>query len=66
MLHDVVNDLHQRNADIVQSLANQLTYVKDLSTTTKVNIDAIANLSTILRDQVIQTHDELQSMAKEF
>jgi len=65
LLHDVVNDLHQRNVDIVHSLANQLTYVKDLSTTTKVNADAIANLSTILRDQVIQTHDELQSMTKE-
>ena len=59
LLHDVVNDLHQRNADIVHSLANQLTYVKDLSTTTKVNADAIVSLSTILRDQIIQTHDEL-------
>ena len=54
LLHEVVNDLHQRNADIVHSLANQLTYVEDLSTTTKVNADAIANLSTILRDQVIR------------
>jgi len=45
LLHDVVNELHQRNIDIVHSLANQLTYVKDLSTTTKINADAIANLS---------------------
>ena len=33
--------------------------MNDLSTTTKINTDAIANLSTILSDQVIQTHDEL-------
>jgi hypothetical protein len=65
LLHDVVNNLQQRNADIVHSLANQLTYVKDLSTTSKINTEAIANLSTILRDQVIQSHDELQNMAKE-
>ena len=65
LLHDVVNDLHQRNVDIVHSSANQLTYVKDLITTTKINAEAIANLSTILRDQVIQTHYELQSTAKE-
>jgi len=64
LLHDVVNDLHQRNIDIVHSLANQLTYVKDLSTTTKINADAIANLSEFLSDQFIQTHDELQSMDK--
>ena len=36
-----------------------------MSTTTQINADALANLSTILRDQVIQTHDELQNMAKE-
>jgi len=47
-VHDVVNDLQQRNADIVHSLANQLTFVKDLSTTSKINAEAIANLSTIL------------------
>ena len=46
LLHDVVNVLQQRNADIVHSLVNQLTYVKDLSTTSKINVDAIANLST--------------------
>ena len=65
LLHDIDNDLHERDVDIVHSLANQLTYVKDLSTTTKVNADAITNLSTILRDQLIQSHDEFQSMAKE-
>jgi len=65
LLHDVVNDLHQINADIVHSLANQLTYVKDLSTTSKVNAEAIANLLPILRDQVIHSHDEFQSMVKE-
>ena len=65
LLHDVVNELQQRNADIVHSLANRLIYVKDLSTTSKINAEAIANLSTILRDQVIQSHDELQNMAKE-
>jgi hypothetical protein len=65
LLHDVVNDLQQRNADIIHSLANQLTCVKDLSTSFKINAEAIANLSTILLDQVIQSHDEIQKMAKE-
>jgi hypothetical protein len=40
-------------------------YVKDLSTISKINAEAIANLSTILRNQVIQSHVELQNMAKE-
>jgi hypothetical protein len=65
LLHDVINDLHQRNVDIVHSLTNQLTYVKDLSTTTKINAEAFTNLSSILRDQVIHSRDEIQNMAKE-
>ena len=47
----------------VYSLTNKLTYVKDLSTSTKINADAIANLTTALRDQIIQSHDEFKKIA---
>jgi hypothetical protein len=58
VLHDAINDVQIKDADIVHSLANQLTYVKDLSASSKINAEAIANLSAILRDQVIQSHDK--------
>ena len=35
-----------------------------LSTNYKINEEAIENLSTILRDQIIQSHYELKKMAK--
>ena len=65
LLHDVVTDLQLKNTEIVHSLENQLTYVKTLSTSSKINAEANANLSTVLRDQVIQSHDELQNFARD-
>jgi len=57
LLNDVVNELQLKNADIVHSLANQLTYVKDLSTFTEINTGEVANLTAVLRDQVIQSNE---------
>jgi hypothetical protein len=65
LLHDTVNDLQLKNADLVHSIANQLTYVKDMSITSKINTDAIAHLSANLRDQVIQSHDKFQEIASD-
>jgi hypothetical protein len=64
-LNDVVNDLQLKNDDIVHSLANQLTYVNDLSTSNKINAGAIANITAIVRDEVIRSHDEFQEIARD-
>jgi hypothetical protein len=44
----------------MHSLTNQLTYVRDLSMSSKVNAGAIANLSSVLKDQIVKSHDKLQ------
>jgi hypothetical protein len=48
-LYDTRNELQSSNSDIVHSLTNQVTYVKNLDTVTKVNGNTIANLSTIVK-----------------
>jgi hypothetical protein len=62
LLHDVLNDLELKNSDISHSLSSQLTYVKDLSATTKFNSEAIGNLSDIIKDNVVQSHDRFQQV----
>ena len=52
-LHDTLNDLQLQNSDITHSLSNQLTYVKKLGTATEVNAEAIANLSSVVKDNII-------------
>jgi hypothetical protein len=65
LLHDVVSDLQLKNLEIVQSLENHLTYVKISSTSSKINAEGIANLSQVVKDKVIQSHDELLSIARD-
>jgi len=57
-LHGVLDDSQNRNSDIVHSLANQLTYVKKVADTTSLNTESIANLSNIVKDSIIQSHDK--------
>ena len=64
-LHDTLNYLQLQNSDITHSLSNQLTYVKKLSTATEVNSEAIANLSSIVKDNIIQSHDKFQEITRD-
>jgi len=64
-LHGVINDLQNTNSDIVYSLANQLTYVKKVADTTSLNTESIANLSSIVKDGIIQSHDKYQQITRD-
>ena len=64
-LHDTLNELQLQNSDITHSLYNQMTYVKRFSTATDINAEAIANLSSIVRDNMVQSHDKLQEITRD-
>jgi len=64
-LHGVLDDLQNRNSDIVHSLANQLTYVKKLANTTSLSTESIANLSNIVKYSVIQSRDKYQQITRD-
>ena len=64
-LHDVLDDLQKRNSDIAHSLAKQLTYVKKLGDTESLNTEAIENLSSIVKDSVIQSHGKYQQITQD-
>jgi hypothetical protein len=56
-LHGTTDELKSKEADIVHSLANQLTYVKGLEQNTRINTDEISNMSTVVKNQLVQSHD---------
>ena len=64
-LHNNFDELQLRQQDIVHSVANQLTYIKKLDTITSVNADAIANLSGIIRDDMIKSHDKFREITRD-
>ena len=50
---------------VTHSLSNQLTYVKKLGTATEINAEAIANLSSIFKDNIVQSHDKFQELTRD-
>jgi hypothetical protein len=63
-VHELHDNLQNRNSDIVHSLANQLTYVKKVADTSH-NTESIANLSSIVKDSIIQSHDKYQQITRD-
>jgi hypothetical protein len=47
--------LQEKDADIVHSLENQITYIKSLDLSSRMN-SQISNLSTVVRDFMVQSH----------
>jgi hypothetical protein len=64
-LHNIFDELESRNSDWAHSLTNQLTYVKKLDTVTAVCVDAITNLSYVVKDSLVQSHDEFQQIVRD-
>jgi len=61
LLHETLDGLKSTTFDIVHS-NRQLTYVKKLDTAASINAMAIANLSSTVKDIVIQSHNKFQQI----
>ena len=55
-LHLTLDELKAKDTDIVHSLSNQVTYVRNLDHTARVNTKAIAKLSSIVSFSPIPPH----------
>jgi hypothetical protein len=64
-LHETLNGLQSSTSDIVHSLSNQRTYFKKLDIVTRVNNIAMANLFNIVKNDIIQSHNRFQEIARE-
>ena len=63
-LHGTIDELKSKEADIVHSLANQLTYVKGLERNTQINPYAISSMSTIVKNELVQSHDRCVQLTR--
>ena len=64
-LHEVFDELRLSQTDIVHSILNQRTSIKKkLDTMTGVKTNAIANLSSIVKDVVIHSHGKFKEVTK--
>ena len=56
-LHTTVDDLKQKQGEVVHALNRKLTYFKQMDSTVKLDHESIANLSYILKDFVIKSQE---------
>jgi len=56
-LHQTIEELETKDADIIHSLENQMTYVKNLDLSSRLQTQSIANLSTVVKKFMIDSHD---------
>jgi hypothetical protein len=56
-LHETLDKLKSRDSDIAHSLSSQISYIKNLDSTVKINAAGIANLSNIVKDIVMQFNE---------
>jgi len=64
-LYNNFHELQLRQQDIVHSVANQLTYKNKLDTINSVNANAVGNLSGIIRDDMIKSHDKFREITRD-
>ena len=63
-LHNFFDELQSSQQNIVHSIDNQITYIKKLDSDSTENAEFIANLSSVIRDCIIRSHDRFQQITK--
>jgi hypothetical protein len=56
-LHEILRELEIMNKDVAHSLEHQLTFVQKLDCNVRVNSDAILNLFSILKRELVQSQN---------
>jgi hypothetical protein len=54
LLHEAFGELQDKNSDFVHSLSRQVTYIRNLNSVTSLNTEALVNLSTLVKDNVVR------------
>jgi hypothetical protein len=64
-LHSVIDELQENQKNVIHSVTNQFTYIKKLDSIATVNVEAISNLSRIIKENVIYSHEKFQQAARD-
>jgi hypothetical protein len=64
-LHETLEELRHQNLELAHSVDHQVTYIQKLKTAETVYLDNIANLSSTVKEHMVQAHLEFQNFAHE-
>jgi len=64
-LHQAVEELATRDTEITHSLLNQLTYIKSLDSSSRLQMQSLSNLSSVVKNFMIDSHDRFYETTRD-
>jgi len=64
-LHNTLDELKDKNPKLVHSLSNRVTYVRKLDTVIGINSQAIANLTTVVKDNLVHSNEKFENITED-
>jgi hypothetical protein len=65
VLQELLSEMRLKDADMSHMVDSQLTYVKEMGATTKINFNAITNMPSIIRDNISQSSERFQQVTRD-
>jgi len=63
-LHEAMGELQDKNSDVAHTLSNQVTFIRNINSVANLNTEAFVNLSTLVKDIVVQSHGRYQETSR--
>jgi hypothetical protein len=64
-LHEAMDDLQDKNFEVAHSLSKQVTIIRNLNSVASLNTEALVNLSTLVKDNIVQSHSKFLDTSKD-
>jgi hypothetical protein len=64
-LHQTIERLETKDADIVHSLEHQMTFIKSLALSSRIEAQTIFNFSTVVKDFMIESHERFYEITRD-
>jgi len=63
-LHEALGELQDKNSEVAHSLSKQVTFIRNLNTVASLNTEALVNLSSIVKDNVVKSQAKFQESSR--
>jgi hypothetical protein len=64
-LHEAMGELEDKNSEVAHYLSKQVTFIRNLNSFASLNNEALVNLSTLVKDNMLQSYGRFQETSKD-
>jgi hypothetical protein len=64
-LHEAMGELQDKNSEVAHPFSKQVTFIRNLNSVASLNTEALVNLSTLVKDNMVQSYGRFQETSKD-